>query len=115
MSALTAANSSIPRPASSERVTGSGSCSAIVKLLADKSDLLIGHNTWTSFKNMIRIFKLYDFKYHMSSNNDKIIAGHTQAFSSYPGRIYSGDDFYMISSGLVSVKIFVSALGVWSL
>ena len=30
-----------------------------------------------------------------------IIPGYKQAFSSYPGSLLSGDDFYMISSGMV--------------
>lgn len=33
---------------------------------------------------------------------DTTIPGYRQVFSSYPGVIMSGDDFYMISSGLVS-------------
>lgn len=33
---------------------------------------------------------------------DTVIPGYTQAFSSYPGAIFSGDDFYILSSGLVS-------------
>lgn len=32
------------------------------------------------------------------------IPGGTQAFSSYPGSIFSGDDFYILSSGLVRVQ-----------
>lgn len=88
----------------STRVKGSGSCSAIVKLLPDNSDLLIGHNTWTSYVNMLRIFKLYDFKFSMSSTNKNVIPGHTQAFSSYPGRLFSGDDYYLLSSGLVTME-----------
>lgn len=48
----------------SARVPGSGSCSALVKLLSD--DLLVGHNTWTSYYNMLRIYKLYDLRYHIS-------------------------------------------------
>ena len=97
---VSALNSSASLP-SGRRVTGSGSCSAIVKLLADKSDLLVGHNTWTSYVNMLRVFKLYDFKYRTSSSDSTVIPGHAQAFSSYPGRLYSGDDFYLLSSGLV--------------
>ncbi len=30
-----------------------------------------------------------------------LLPGGTQAFSSYPGSIFSGDDFYILSSGLV--------------
>lgn len=80
-----------------------GSCSAIVKVLDDMEDLLIGHNTWTSYFNMLRIFKRYSFNYRLSSVDSTVIPGHTQVFPSYPGRLYSGDDFYLISSGLVSL------------
>jgi len=31
-----------------------------------------------------------------------IIPGRKQSFSSYPGSMTSGDDFYMLSSGMVS-------------
>ena len=65
-SALDGANIS-----ASSRVTGSGSCSALVKLLPGNSDLFVGHNTWTSYYNMLRIYKMYDFKYHMSHTDSK--------------------------------------------
>lgn len=96
------ANSSSQFGRRGRHMPGSGSCSALIKLLPDNADLLIGHNTWTSYFDMIRIFKLYDFKFHMSSSDKTVIPGHAQAFSSYPGRIFSGDDFYLLSSGLVS-------------
>lgn len=98
----------------SKRVTGSGSCSAIIKVLPGNSDLLVGHNTWTSYINMIRIFKRYELRYQVSTLDTGLIPGHTQVFSSYPGRLYSGDDFYLLSSGLVrpaiplSVFLFIS-------
>jgi len=31
-----------------------------------------------------------------------VVPGKVMTFSSYPGMIFSGDDFYMLSSGLVS-------------
>lgn len=31
-----------------------------------------------------------------------LIAGNNLVFSSYPGTIFSGDDFYILGSGLVS-------------
>jgi len=33
----------------------------------------------------------------------EIIPGRKQSFSSYPGTMTSGDDFYMLSSGMVSI------------
>jgi hypothetical protein len=84
-------------------MAGSGSCSALIKLLPDNSDLFIGHNTWTSYSHMLRIFKLYDLKFQTSISDRTVIPGQVQAFSSYPGRLFSGDDFYMLSSGLVSL------------
>ena len=34
-----------------------------------------------------------------SSGSSEIIPGHTLSFSGYPGVIYSGDDFSILSSG----------------
>lgn len=34
-------------------------------------------------------------------SDNYVLPGRTQAFSSYPGSIFSGDDFYILSSGLV--------------
>ena len=110
VSALTANNASLPRPEPPNSVLGSGSCSAIIKVLPDNSDMLVGHNTWTKFTNMMRIYKLYELNYRISNDTNEIIPGHTQAFSSYPGRLYSGDDFYILSSGLVSVLILTLPL-----
>lgn len=51
--------------------------------------------------------RLYDFAYHTSAESADIIPGRRSAFSSYPAHIISGDDFYLISSGLVAVETTV--------
>ena len=84
------------------RVLGSGSCSAMIKLLPGYSDLYIAQDTWNSYQSMLRTLKKYTFAYHWddTKRSEHLIPGQTMSFSSYPGLIYSGDDFYLISTGL---------------
>ena len=84
------------------RLLGSGSCSALIKLLPDNQELYMAHDTWNSYQSMLRILKKYTLSYHWNdkSNHGHLIPGHTMSFSSYPGLIYSGDDFYLVSTGL---------------
>lgn len=63
-----------------------GGCTALVKVTAD--DLFMAHTTWSGYNAMIRIVKDYDF-----ANVRTILSG-------YPGLLHSGDDWYMLSSGL---------------
>ncbi|KAG0412815.1 hypothetical protein HPB47_010049 [Ixodes persulcatus] len=84
------------------KVTGSGSCSALVKVLPGAEDLYFSQVTWSTYASMLRILKKYSFKFHSTFGSSELIPGHTATFSSSPGRIFSGDDFYLISSGLVS-------------
>lgn len=70
-------------------------CSALIKVAADFSDVWFGHNTWTSFATMTRIFKEYRFKTNSNSEKAKTIA-----MSSYPGAVNSIDDFYITSQDL---------------
>ena len=67
-------------------------CSALIKLLEDGSDIYTSHNTWASYHNMLKVFKYYDFSYA-----PKIV------FSCHPGMIFSNDDFYQMSTGLVFI------------
>jgi len=90
------------RPA---HVLGSGSCSALIKLLPNNTDLLFSHDTWSVYNTMLRINKRYDFQFRMTSDStSKPIPGRTISFSSYPGSIFSGDDFYISSAGLAIME-----------
>lgn len=62
------------------------SCSALIKMSDDKSDIFAAHTTWTSFQNMLRIYKNYD----LDGGN------YQSSHSSKPGVIYSKDDFYTL-------------------
>uniref|UniRef100_A0A8D0H935 Phospholipase B-like n=1 Tax=Sphenodon punctatus TaxID=8508 RepID=A0A8D0H935_SPHPU len=83
----------------SQQVLGSGSCSALIKLLPGNQDLLISHVTWNAYQSMLRIVK----KYTLGPCWD-FGSFHSITFSSYPGTIFSGDDFYILSSGLVTLE-----------
>lgn len=52
---------------SSRRVLGSGSCSALLKLLPGRRDLLVAHDTWTSYQSMLRIIKKYTLPFRASA------------------------------------------------
>ncbi|XP_043861009.1 putative phospholipase B-like 2 [Dromiciops gliroides] len=87
------------------RVMGSGSCSALIKLLPNNSELLVSHDTWNSYQHMLRIIKKYVFHFRtLPKGQSPLIPGNEQVFSSYPGTIFSCDDFYILGSGLVTLE-----------
>ena len=88
-----------------DRILGSGSCSALIKILPGNQDLYVAHDTWNSYQSMLRMLKKYDFAYHWTSEEThsrghKTVPGQVLSFSGYPGVIYSGDDFTLSSAGL---------------
>uniref|UniRef100_A0A8C5LVM0 Phospholipase B-like n=1 Tax=Leptobrachium leishanense TaxID=445787 RepID=A0A8C5LVM0_9ANUR len=83
---------------------GSGSCSALIKLLPGNKDLLVSHDTWNTYQSMLRILKKYTLPFRSSPSGGPTVPGSIQSFSSYPGTIFSGDDFYLLSSGLVTLE-----------
>ncbi|VVC38022.1 Hypothetical protein CINCED_3A023616 [Cinara cedri] len=87
-----------------DKVLGSGSCSALIKLLPGNKDLLMSHVTWAGYESMLRIQKRYSLRYRKSHTSSKLIHGFDMSFSSYPGVIQSGDDFYLMSSGLATME-----------
>jgi hypothetical protein len=74
-------------------------CSALIKLTDDFSDMFIGHSAWFVYGSMLRIWKTYTFNVAEASTSAKRVS-----FSSYPGYLESLDDFYMMSSGLAMVQ-----------
>ena len=105
----------------------SGRCSSLVAVTPDLSDLLIGHATWDSFSQMTKIFKQFSFSLNdvsppSSSSSSSSSAssssssssssfgggrgsggkngGESQrlAMSSFPGELFSDDDFYLTPS-----------------
>lgn len=77
----------------------SGKCSALVKVAADLSDIYMSHSTWDSYTAMLRVYKHYDFNLKSLSP-----AANKISFSSYPGELFSDDDFFIMSSGLVVLQ-----------
>ena len=51
---------------------GSGSCSALVKLLPDYKELFVAHDTWSDYNQMLRIFKRYDLNFDIGGGFRKL-------------------------------------------
>ncbi|KAK7480063.1 hypothetical protein BaRGS_00028700 [Batillaria attramentaria] len=84
-----------------------GHCSAIVKVLQGNGgvkDVLTAHDTWSSYNTMLRILKYYDFYLRQRPTASSPALGSSWAFSSYPGTMVSTDDFYVLSSAMVTME-----------
>lgn len=77
----------------------SGKCSALVKITPDLREIYMGHSTWDSFTAMLRIYKHYEFDLQQLRP-----AAQKVSFSSYPGEVFSDDDFYILSSKMVLLQ-----------
>ncbi|CAL8471420.1 g10962 [Coccomyxa elongata] len=73
-----------------------GRCSALITVTPDFSDLFMGHSTWDSYSQMMKLFKHYSFQLHLPG-----VAAQQMSFSSYPGELFSDDDLYMMDSKMV--------------
>ncbi|KAI1303639.1 putative phospholipase B-like 2 [Halotydeus destructor] len=88
-----------------KRMLGVGKCSALIKVLEDFSDIYTSQVTWNDYVSMLRIQKHYHLGFHLIPvRGSRQIPGRSMSFSGYPGTLQSGDDFYVISSGLVAME-----------
>ena len=71
---------------------------------------MLMQNTWSSLNTMTRIYKLYDLPYTLDGTSGTHVAAQRVSFSSYPGSLFSGDDFYVLSSGLVVMETTIGLL-----
>ena len=71
-------------------------CSAFLKVADDLSDVWFGHNTWTTYNKLIRIYKEYKYV----PNSQFPIKSKSITMSSYPAAVNSQDDFYITDSNL---------------
>jgi hypothetical protein len=79
------------------------SCSVLVRRLPATGKLLVGHATWHDYRALgYRVLKHYRLPYSLPGGGR--VPGHTLAMSSYAGTLYSLDDFYLLSSGLVTTE-----------
>ena len=58
---------------------------------------------------MVRVHKLYDFPYTLDGSSNKRVPAARSSFSSYPATMFSLDDFYVLSSGLVVQETTIGA------
>jgi len=74
-------------------------CSVLIKPTADGTQLLSAHDTWSTFSAMLRVYKHY---YHQFTSVPTPAPG--SSFSSFPGNLVSGDDFYITSQNLIVIE-----------
>lgn len=78
------------------------SCSAMIKISNDLSDVFVGHTTWTSYTGMLRIFK----NYNLNGGSYQV------SFSAKPGSIYSKDDFYVLPQASQQLAVLETTNGI---
>jgi len=74
-------------------------CSGLIKLLPDNKELYVSQAAWFFYGAMNRILKHYDIPLQHPATATKELT-----MSSYPGLLYSFDDFYVMSSGLSVIE-----------
>ena len=86
-----------------ELVRRVGHCTALIALVEGGKDVLMGHNSWEDYNEMLRSFKHYEFA-HPSPGHGGTTQPFRMSMSSYPGLLASTDDYYQLGSGLAVVE-----------
>eukprot|EP00042_Codosiga_hollandica_P055829 m.790454 g.790454 ORF g.790454 m.790454 type:complete len:574 (-) comp59202_c1_seq10:90-1811(-) len=89
-------------------------CSGLLRLLENNSDIFIAQTTWDTLNTMTRIFKLYDLPFTIDGDHhagSERVPAVRSSFSSYPATLFSTDDYYVQSSGLVVLE---TSIGYWN-
>jgi len=68
-------------------------------------ELFAAHTTWGDYSEMVRAFKHVQMRLAHPS-----VAAQAWSYSSYPGFVYSSDDFYLLDSGLVVLETTINIL-----
>ncbi|KAL7719857.1 Phospholipase B-like [Entamoeba marina] len=74
-------------------------CSGLVKYIKDDHDIYISQDAWFMYGGMTRTMKHFDLQL-----NADFIKAKKVSFSSYPGFVFSFDDFYMTSTNLAIIE-----------
>eukprot|EP01029_Cantina_marsupialis_P023820 TRINITY_DN60013_c0_g1_i1.p1 TRINITY_DN60013_c0_g1~~TRINITY_DN60013_c0_g1_i1.p1 ORF type:complete len:1527 (-),score=489.88 TRINITY_DN60013_c0_g1_i1:695-5275(-) len=74
-------------------------CTGMVRLLDDFSDVFFSQDTWSSYTTLTRIMKEYDFPLNNAQYKTNKVT-----FSSYPGVMFSMDDFYTLDTELLVLE-----------
>ncbi len=95
-----------------KRILREGHCSAITKIVENDDgtlDMISGHNTWSEYCEMMRTLKFMDWAFE---GNNQVVGMKPRKlnYSSYPGVLFSGDDFYELESKVVLLQTTLSAL-----
>ncbi|KAL0223545.1 hypothetical protein P9112_002935 [Eukaryota sp. TZLM1-RC] len=90
-------------PQTEEELSVSHSCSALIRVAPDLSDIWISHNTWTYYGAMLRLHKTFSLGLNPSKSRNRKFA-----FTSKPGYLFSKDDAYVTSTGLVVQETTIS-------
>jgi len=104
----------------SPNTEGGGHCSLGVKLTP--GDLYVGQTDWSGFEEMVRIYKFVDLAFSGALRCAAVpprcctphqcicplahagsLPGRASSFSSMPGSLYSGDDYYVLQPSKLAV------------